>query len=415
MEPTPNDQLQTNHSADIDWTSAAGFTSWRKRWLINASAENASGKYAACNLVTSWLGENALDNSSASSFLGSMKKLVTTVIALMAIGSQAAYPPLPPSFVTTKGQTIQSGVALDITAKGVKIMHGSGLNWISPAELPPDVQSLLGLTVAAMPSVTLPHPFKAGSQSYDHATVLGIDPDGIRIRHDNGTAKVRYEALPNELQSKLGGFTAEKAIAFRAAEQQNQSTAQRQIAATAAAVAQMNNTNAGPAPTDVELDKLRTDPNYITPAAQVKVGGRSQGGKSRYEPWKTDYGSYQRTDTSSRQYMCSVTSTSRYAQRVRVQCFVLTRSLTDRGMDINPVQNILVDLPANGVKTVSASSVVANTDDNYAALGIRERSGDKYLGWTWRVIDGNNRVVGVVSSTPGYDHYALEQPVEASR
>jgi hypothetical protein len=54
-------------------------------------------------------------------------------------------------------------------------------------------------------------------------------------------------------------------------------------------------------------------------------------------------------------------------------------------------------------------SVLTQSDDKYVALGARDRGGDKYVGWIWRVLDGRGAVVGVVSSDPGYDHYATER------
>lgn len=163
---------------------------------------------------------------------------------------------------------------------------------------------------------------------------------------------------------------------------------------------------------DDALAKLRSDPSFLTPEARVTLKARSQGGKSRYTPWATDYGSYNRVDTASRQYLCALQSTARIPQRVRLQCFVLLRSLDTGKLTVTLAQDLKVDLPVNGIKTAQAQSYILQTDDNYAALGVRERAGDKYLGWTWRAIGGNNQIVGISSSSPGYDHYATEQPVQ---
>jgi len=153
----------------------------------------------------------------------------------------------------------------------------------------------------------------------------------------------------------------------------------------------------------------------ISDHVEVRLTARSQGGKSRYEPWATDYGSYQRTDTSSRQMVCSVAAVVNREQTMRAQCYVITRNLDARDIELKPIADLVITVPAKSTKTISAISVVQGTDDNYAALGIRDRTGDKYLGWTWRILDINDHVVAITSSQSGYDHYAKDAPVTAAK
>lgn len=54
----------------------------------------------------------------------------------------------------------------------------------------------------------------AGGIVYKNYTVSRVDPDGLRITHADGAAKVRYELLPPELQKKYH-FDPAKAEAFR--------------------------------------------------------------------------------------------------------------------------------------------------------------------------------------------------------
>lgn len=50
--------------------------------------------------------------------------------------------------------------------------------------------------------------------SYTNVTVTKIEPDGIRIIHESGIAKVPFESLPEEIRAKLG-MTQEAADAHR--------------------------------------------------------------------------------------------------------------------------------------------------------------------------------------------------------
>ncbi|NQW99052.1 hypothetical protein HQ447_00230, partial [bacterium] len=49
---------------------------------------------------------------------------------------------------------------------------------------------------------------------YEHAKVRRVEPDGISIMHDAGTAKVLFENLSPDLQSAFG-YSPEKAAAHR--------------------------------------------------------------------------------------------------------------------------------------------------------------------------------------------------------
>ncbi len=162
-----------------------------------------------------------------------------------------------------------------------------------------------------------------------------------------------------------------------------------------------------------EAAKVKADPEYLTQTAAVHLTARSNGGKSRWEPWKTDYGSYDRTDVSSYQLVCSLLSTYPGPQRVRMQAFRISRNLASGTLDVKLIQDCNVTYGTNVTVTVSATLQAVNTDVNYAALGERQQGGDKFLGWSWRALDGRNRTIAVASSQPCYDKNALAQPVNA--
>ncbi|HWB01548.1 MAG TPA: serine protease [Verrucomicrobiales bacterium] len=49
---------------------------------------------------------------------------------------------------------------------------------------------------------------------YEQVEITKVEPDGVRILHKNGAAKIKFEQLPADLQAKYG-FSADKAKAFR--------------------------------------------------------------------------------------------------------------------------------------------------------------------------------------------------------
>jgi hypothetical protein len=113
--------------------------------------------------------------------------------------------------------------------------------------------------------------------------------------------------------------------------------------------------------------------------------------------------------------VATIENITRTPQRVRVQGYTVARSLDDGTLQIDMLADHLVTVGALEKRTVGAQTTYAQTDDKYVALGIRERSGYKYLGWFWRVIDGNGRVCAVASSTPTHDRLGWQQPVEPQK
>lgn len=340
------------------------------------------------------------------------------LFALTSVSSSfaATWPSLPVSFVTKAGVTVKGGKVTGISEKGVKVMHDGGITLIATSQLPDDVRQTLGLSDSFSPEPqalpTLPDPLTVKDKAFVHPVLVAIDPDGIRFKHEAGSTKLGYELLSPELQKALGGFDPDKAAIFRKAHEEAQGQARAAVHKQKMAMLEAENKMMAEASKNPEMDRLREDPDYLTQNVNVKLSGQAQGGKSRYEPWKTDYGSYQRSDTSSYQLLCNLTTLEPNPQRVRMQAFRLSRNLETRAFEITLVEDVNVLFSRTQPKTVSALCEASNSDDNYVALGVRERSGDKYVGWTWRAIDGQGRICGVVSSQSAYDHYAKEQPLD---
>lgn len=75
--------------------------------------------------------------------------------------------------------------------------------------------SLCGLGFSHGETKTYKELTLVNGKKYQSVTIRKIEPDGIRIMHASGMAKIPYEKLNQEIQEELGGFDPEKAQAFR--------------------------------------------------------------------------------------------------------------------------------------------------------------------------------------------------------
>jgi len=247
----------------------------------------------------------------------------------------------------------------------------------------------------------LPEPFTNGAVTYHNPKILAVDSNGLKFQHDAGVTTIP----PDQLDPAVKRYITNAMAAINAASNPAPATT-----ATSPSIAPP----AKPTPAPIAAPSAPVppvDPEALTKGAKVTLTGQVQGGKSRYEPWKTDYGSYQRTDTSSYQLMCTLKTLVQTPQRVRMQAFRLSRNLETKGFDVKLVGDFKVTYGGHIPTTVSAICEATNTDEKYVALGIRDRGGDKYLGWIWRAIDGNNHIIALISSQSAYDKLGYEQPV----
>lgn len=318
---------------------------------------------------------------------------------------------------TVKGKKYSGVKVTAQTDAGLKIMHDGGVAVIPFTELPAHVLTLIGVQAPppAEPDVLLPNPLPTPKGEYKDAELTGVDPDGIRIKHAEGVAKVPFESLPQSLLDVLGPFNADAAAKFRLAEAERNReayVATRQ-AIMAAQNAQSEILEEEKAKLEAQRQELLANPDQVSPVLAIRIAASSTGGKSRDTTFKTSYGSYARTDTSIRNMVCAVSSVSRSYQRAHLQCLFLTRDVAGgQGMNYEIVADDLVSIGPMVTKTVEATGEAQQSDDKYVALGLRFRDGVKYVGWVWRAIDGQGRICAVYSSQPSYDTYGWSAPVD---
>ncbi len=345
-----------------------------------------------------------------------MKRYLLILLIPLLATAQTAPVTLPASFTTAKGTAIANGKVYGRTPTHLTIMHEGGMAKIPHEEMPAEVQTLLGLTPSApaAPVVTLPDSLTIGPAVYTHPKLTGTDPDGIRITHDLGSAKIPFENLPPEITALVGPFDTDKAAAFRVSAreeimqrgreartviQEQEATVEEAKKAVQASLHEAHNA------------ALAADPTLLSPDVYTKIEARSDGGKNSRETWRTNYGSGTTVTTSSRTMTCTVTGARYGAQRFRLQCLWLSRNQATGKMDVDIIADGLVTTGPNATHTVVASAEAQVTDTRYVALRIRDISGGKYIAWSWRAIDGQGRICAVRSSSTAYDAYAYKLPV----
>lgn len=336
--------------------------------------------------------------------------LITLGFALCA---QAQSPSLPPSFKTSKGQTISNGKVMATTPTGVKIVHDSGIANLPNEELPPEVQSLLGIQAAAPQTFPdLPAQISIKFVTYQSAKIIGLDPDGIRITHSNGNAKINHEDLPPELVALVGPFDQEKAMVFRREEEAKLMQARAQAAEIARQMAGQKAALSEVTPEDSEpsyIERMKEDPNLLSMGLSIALSGSSSGGRSSSR-YKDSSSIIDDSSTSNRKMTCHVQSRAGHPQRLRLQCIFLTRPVNGGDIQADVVADTLVNVGANSTATVVASASVDRVDVTANYIGLRFVGGGKYLGWCWRAIDGSGRVAAAHASISGYLRFAQSTP-----
>lgn len=344
-----------------------------------------------------------------------MKACFAALLLPLCISAQVIT--LPETFTTTKGQSIRNAKITGTPEGAIKIMHDGGIATLPHNQLPSEVLSLLGITAAPPeePKIMLPDPLVTQlGISYVTPVLTEVDPDGIRISHSNGRAKVRYEELPATVLEVVGPFDPKLAASFRDQEEERNRTAYKnardaimeaQNAGNAAAAADQ-------AAMEAQLKEFQDDPNKLSSVISVEIKASSTGGKNNETNWQTWWGSSSKSTTSERTMRCTIQSKSGSPQRMRMQCLLLSRDIGGgKNLHADVVADGNVSLAAGAVKTVVASSGTESTQENYVLIGLRIVSGEKYVGWSWRAIDAQGRIAAVRSSTPAYDRFAWSTPL----
>lgn len=337
----------------------------------------------------------------------------------------AAAVELPKSFQLKNGQEINNAKFIESDDVFIKMSHDSGIAKVKIEDLPNEVLSSLGLESSFQEEVKLPNPLAIQSKSYENSVLSSVEPDGIKIKHSLGITKIPYESLPEFLLKECGPFDPELAAKFRSELQERDREALRlaREAETKSRVANNLSLSAENKSSSSSKQELINNPSKISDFIAVEISAYSVGGKKHLQTGSAL--SSTKTETSSRTMRCLVKSKLSDPQRVRLQCLFITRGITGgEKLEASVVADGLVELAGGASKTIEASANAQQVDQRSTFLTatsshnpiitiwqLRSISGEKYIGWVWRVIDGKNRVVLVRSSIPHYDRFGWATPV----
>lgn len=150
-----------------------------------------------------------------------MKRIILTYFCVPAL----IFADEPLAKLTLLDGTIYKSVKVNrVEPDGLLVSHQDGVARIPFERLPEDVRNLYGygpVKAAAyakakaaergeliLKNLTLPD-----GTVYEGFKITGADPDGLRVMHRNGTVKIPYEKLPDDLRAKYQ-FDSAKAAAY---------------------------------------------------------------------------------------------------------------------------------------------------------------------------------------------------------
>jgi hypothetical protein len=346
-----------------------------------------------------------------------MKILLLSAFLFPIAAIRAQEIKLPSSFKTTSGIEIKNPRVTGRTEEAVKIMHDGGIATIAYSQLPLEILEALGLQAQSVVSdvIKLPDPLATTKGTYLKPELRAVEPDGIRIIHTLGTAKIWHEHLPISVAESVGPFDPVRATEFREAEAERarQHYKEGRKVLNDAQRAANNYEQSQRDAVEAQKAQLVDNPEMVSPIVSVQLSASATGGRNRDKTYQAPWGSHAWTDTQRRSMVCRIASNVKSYQRVRVQCLFFTKEVSaGRSVLSEIVADTKVSLGPLSAKTIEATATAEVSDENYVAIGFKLRTGAKYAGWSWRSIDGKGRITSVFSSNANYDKDAWSLPVE---
>jgi hypothetical protein len=126
------------------------------------------------------------------------------------------------------------------------------------------------------------------------------------------------------------------------------------------------------------------------------------GGASTRNDFKTDYGSHDKTKQQAKDIEVTVHPIFKNKEDLTIMFYFVLRSKETKSESFAPSEPII--FKDGGGKTSFRGSATS-TDTKYAALGVREKTGETICGWLVRVVRGN-KIVGVEGSNERFKNMA---------
>lgn len=173
-------------------------------------------------------------------------------------------------------------------------------------------------------------------------------------RGSSGFGLVEMSKLPPEVQSRLG-YKPDAEAAKKLAEKEEQ-------------------------------ELLKSSPTIQSVSMRAKTGSA---GRSTTTSWKTSWGSYEKEIDQERALALSIRNGMDKRGVVYVEVIWLTNGADGKGpaVGVSSINRQRILLAPRETITGTVTSSFGRTDNNYAALGIRQVAGKGFAGWVVRVVD----------------------------
>lgn len=238
-------------------------------------------------------------------------------------------------------------------------------------------------------------------REYLAVTVSKVEPDGLRIRHESGTAKLLFQDLPEDVRTKYdydpaAGEHFRKQAEAKAAAQESALSAE--IAAATSASKQAPQAPATNSPSASPADSgagPKDAPLVVKLAAQTVATARD-----KERSWETSWGSYDQSIYRSRIVRVSLQCTDGSGPATLYLQWVGSVSGSPSTQGVVKTMQKDVTLRAGQQVSHEFAELFVENDAKYAALGIRDRDGLKYSGWIARLIAPNRRIIAQQAARP---------------
>jgi hypothetical protein len=252
----------------------------------------------------------------------------------------------------------------------------------------------------------------ADGRLYENVRVTKVEPDGISIRHDSGTAKIRFEKLSPEMQTAFG-YDAEDAAHYRQAQALKDAENER-------SVAELGKEEKRPSTPASEREEAPAE----EPVAEEKVQKKGKGvfamtaksaraGRDDTTTWKTSYGSSIKTIDRDRVVAVTVRSLMDTESTAMLEVIWLSNRGRGAASGIAGVSRIEIPLQAREEVTKTVTQIYTQDRAKFVALGIKMETGSGYAGWVARLVDlESKKVLSCVASRPPLVRWSDRVPVE---
>lgn len=261
---------------------------------------------------------------------------------------------------------------------------------------------LLGLSSLLPGADAYPTLNTTRGREYADVTVTKVEPDGLRISHESGTAKIPFAELPVHIQKKYG-YDPAAAAAYREEYERNAAAVEADLDEAIRANSSKPKKTATSTPTAEASTRPSTAPQGANPSSvptDVKLqAATSSMGRGSDTSWQTSWGSYDTSVFRARAVSVTVRAATG-GDAVLELHWIGSEAGRKSNQGVVKVDRKPVTLIANQPITHEFGGLFVENDTKYAALGERYHDGLKYAGWVARVVGKDGAVLAIQAARP---------------